>query len=257
MNLNLYNAFRTESPLNHLHTALSSLAVKVKEEAGEMFTDYVTREIVYFYDLWSVGLGPSKVNPAGFVRNDINDRMKNVLAGERDPSVDYSCSTVLFPTGDGFLILVFTQHDSFVDMLNNSLPDLAVTDYSYWTDQDRPDDVDEEEWQRRGMQWDMVFRTSRVPAHVGYTRDLVRTQDFSPVLSPQDIDATMPPYIERVKRIALDMYIDDQDIRDIRTLNRLLSDSRNGGKIRQYEEKVSDLIPETVNSDIYFEDHSR
>lgn len=254
MSLKLYNAFKTESTLPDLHTALSTLAVKVREEAGNMFTDYVTREIVYFYDLWSVGLGPSKIHPAGYVRNDIDDRMKHVLAGQRDPSVDYSCSTVLFPTGEGFLILVFTEHDEFVDLVNSQL---KVTDYSYWTNSDRPDEIDEEEWQRRGMQWEMVFRHSQIPAHVGYTRDLVRTQDFNPMLQSQDIDACMPPFVERVKRVALDMYIDEQDIKDMRTLNRLLSDSRNDRKLQEYEAKVADLIPETVNSNIYFSEHTR
>jgi hypothetical protein len=254
MSLNLYNAFRTESPLPELHTALSSLSVKVRKEAGKMFTDYVTREIVYFYDLWSVGLGPSTIHPAGYVRNDIDDRMKHVLAGERDASIDYSCSTVLFPTGDGFLILVFTEHDEFVDMFSD---DLKVADYSYWTTSDRPDNVDEEEWQRRCMQWELVFRSSQIPAHVGYTRDLVRTQDFNPMLTAGDIENAMPPFIERVKRIALDMYIDEADIKDIRTLNRLLSDSRNDRKVNEYEAKVADLIPENVDPNIYFTEHSR
>jgi hypothetical protein len=254
MSISIENGFKAELELSVLHLGLTELSTKIREKAVGMFNDYLAREMTYFYDLWSVRLGPDTMNPYNYVCGDVDERMTNVLTGARDPSVDYSFSVTLFPVSGAYLIAVFTAHEEFLSMFSS---DLEVLDFSYWPTEDVPDAFTEEEWDRRKMQWQMVFRGSNIPAHVGYTRDLVRTVDLSPRQPVELLSESIPPFDERVKRIALDMYIDEQQITDFRTLNRLLTDSRASSAITTCENVVKSLLRPEITGEMLNKEHTR
>lgn len=200
-------------------------------------------------------MGSDKVNPAGAVSDDVTSRLRIVRTmGERDPAIDFSFSVTLFPITDAFLVKLNTEHDDFVQMF---VTEIECEDFSYWTNSEAPDDVDNEEWERRRIQWDMIFRASPIPAHVGYTRELIRIDDFGPQIDAAIISSHLPTFKERCKRVALDMFVEHAEIKDFREFHRLLSDARNSGNLGKFTNKAESILVENIDPTLLLSTHQR
>lgn len=68
----------------------------------------------------------------------------------RDPQNDWECEADLYPGCDTSLLLLHAEQSFYAEILGNTR---GVEHYPYWDNTDRPEDVSEREWKRRGEEW--------------------------------------------------------------------------------------------------------
>lgn len=81
-------------------------------------------------------------------------------------------------------------------------PGKHASEYRYWNNTDRPDDVADAEWTRRGKVWDAVLSESWVPADAGYSFRVVE-----PHRVPDHAGVRLPTLKERVSEVSKILYM--------------------------------------------------
>lgn len=84
---------------------------------------------------------------------------------------------IVMKHGRKLFVLMYAQEESkgFFDKYKGSV----LTDYSYWGNTDRPDDVTSRQWRDRKKTWSEIFKNSWSPVEVGVSILLSQTQDQS------------------------------------------------------------------------------
>lgn len=129
-------------------------------------------------------------------------------SGRRDPLYDFSCDISLLGDNSNHLYLLTHSEVSLTAAL---LTVPGMSEYAYWNNCDRPDNIDDGEWAERAEVWDRVLGWD-TPANRGVhwsIEDLTfswaagRPKDAMPA-----IDAHIPSRHERAKRIAVTTALD-------------------------------------------------
>lgn len=71
----------------------------------------------------------------------------------RMPHIDTDFSVSLIPTKDMLLGIVYTEHNEWYDAWCKQP---GVEEYSYWNNTDPPEDIDYEDWEKRGENWEIL-----------------------------------------------------------------------------------------------------
>lgn len=77
---------------------------------------------------------------------------------------------VLFPHGRSIYAIVYVADAE--ELINKFTEEGIWTDFSYWNNTDRPDEVTSSQWSRRKKVWDEIFADSSMPADVGVNINL-------------------------------------------------------------------------------------
>lgn len=116
-----------------------------------------------------------------------------VLAtGRRDPVFDLDCEVVFLPRPEKILCLLIAEQDSYHDAWRKAP---GVEPYPYWNNTDRPDDISDAEWKRRGEEWDQALK-NRFVSLSGFSCRCVGRY-----LSPPAIEAVLQAVPNREERI--------------------------------------------------------
>ena len=124
----------------------------------------------YLYILTSRGIDESTAWK--YLREDW---MQMKRSEEKRPLVDSEFKIVFYPDR-AFSILghVYTLHDSWYQRL---LENKGVSEYSYWDNADKPDNLSDEEWESRRKEWRTVLPENGIPAMHGFTIDVTDPRD--------------------------------------------------------------------------------
>lgn len=114
----------------------------------------------------------------------------------RDPGYDFSCSMLFIPSGDFLLMMLYTERDEFVSIVDGFD---EITRYPYWNNTDRPDDLTDEEWDNRRKDWGPAIEASS-PSKIGFSIEL--TGDFDVVISDGDLLENIHTFDDRVSNRA-------------------------------------------------------
>lgn len=124
----------------------------------------------------------------------------------RDPEVDFSFEVAILPhleSGE-LLGIVYSEKSKFFDKF---LELDFVEPFPYWNSTDRPDELTDEEWEKRGEIWDEACPTA--PIECGFSTNLISLERFTyglgfSELKAEDYKEYYPPKNIRVKKLAKD-----------------------------------------------------
>lgn len=126
--------------------------------------------------------------------------------GVSDPQVDFSFSVTILPHEGAAYGLVVTEQARWAERFMLSR---GVEPYAYWTggDEDRPRDVQPQEWAARGELWEAIVRKDpafRISTS-GIVHDFPRLIDFP---SAEEVAGAMPSFEDRLRRYARESTIE-------------------------------------------------
>lgn len=131
--------------------------------------------------------------------SDFLDRKREVArSGRRDVEADWDLNVSILPWDGRIYGLFFTDRPEMRDLLRAQE---WFEPFAYWDSTDRPDDLDDAEWQRRCDIWDGILAQDPAgrPSGCGLSADLASGRAF-PAL--ELIHANLPSFESRVAWIA-------------------------------------------------------
>lgn len=129
---------------------------------------------------------------------EIKDRKKEVTNKKnRDPFIDFDCEMVLFYLEDKILLQLFTEQESFKEVINNHKD---VEYYGYWDNADPDEEVSDMEWKQRGKDWNVAMGETWIPALEGQAIKCTIDEIIFP--NRDEILKNIRPFEERVKKNA-------------------------------------------------------
>lgn len=195
MSTKIYNGhkFKNNMDLLELNERMLALRETYRKEV-ESYTRGLFMNLVYFYeDLYVVdpALYETEMKKFGnFFEIHSNEDYMRIIAGNvalnlserlseamdsprRNPVYDVSSSLQIFPLKDKILF-TFYGNQNFEQILENE-PD--IEEYHYQDQCDMPEDMSEEEWEQRRIDWEQAI-PSGVPAKNGFGVELVLSIDI-------------------------------------------------------------------------------
>ena len=74
-------------------------------------------------------------------------------------------------------------------------------DYHYQNQCDKPDDISDEEWDKRESDWNDAIGPDYIPANHGWQVQLFNTKNIMPIFNPNRIETIMFPTDENMTKI--------------------------------------------------------
>jgi len=130
----------------------------------------------------------------------------------RDPLYDYGLEVCIFPLKGKTLFQFFTEKREFLKMWEEVD---GVKDYHYQNQTDQPEEVSDEEWEQRKLDWDIALERSiaDIPATVGFCFDLINRDNatflFNSPLNENVPQHYIPSIKNRVMAKAKNLYCDN------------------------------------------------
>lgn len=188
-------------------TALEELQALRKEllpVSNKLFGKLLTQEITCSIDAQhKPGVDSSVRLSYGAAVREIRKRQKDIRAtGYRDPEVDLGFDVSIVPLNGGklnsFLLgLYFTEQAEFIEALK-AKP--WFSDYSYWNNTDRPDDVSKTAWAQRKRDWNRALGHD-APSERGLSFTVI-SNDLMLFPKPEDLVQLQPSIEKRASSIA-------------------------------------------------------
>lgn len=175
--------------------------------AGEYVTNLIKidmcRRAVEKFDRYTLAKAGISRGSAG---EDINF-MSQASTNLREQENRYDVSFVVYEL-DGNWYGRFFAPDS--DLFDRFLQLPEIEEFRYWNNVDPEDDMDEEEWERRSDIWDRINDDSENGVHSLFKADLVSSpwMTAGQTIGRDEIAAYLPPFEDRVRRMAVDLAID-------------------------------------------------
>lgn len=91
-------------------------------------------------------------------------------------------------------------------------------DYHYQNQCDKPDDISDEEWDKRESDWNDAIGPDYIPANHGWQIRLFNTENIMPIFNPNRIETIMFPTDENMTKIlakTFDKSMDEEEINEI------------------------------------------
>lgn len=207
MSTKLYNGYRLPMmSIPELHKLIMDLRTKLGEEAKKIQCQRLANVAYESFDSLQMGYGAGRLKES----YDKNKEKFNPMAAafmlwldrshkletshHRDPEYDLGFEICLMPIRDHILVTVYTETQELTNIWEQTP---GVEPYPYWNNTDPPDDMSEEEWDKRRDDWNEALPGIGVPARCGFCCEL--TFDDLPVY--QDVVANAPTFEDRIKRV--------------------------------------------------------
>jgi hypothetical protein len=104
---------------------------------------------------------------------------KKSLAEEYPSLTDTDTHLVVFPHESGLYAMLYAGNRELEEGFNAVD---GVVDFSYWNNSDTPEDIEQDQWDKRGKLWDDLM-PSGVPSQDGLVVDLVSGKHMAPYLA--------------------------------------------------------------------------
>jgi hypothetical protein len=115
--------------------------------------------------------------------------------GLRDPAVDMRAIFTIFPMQDKTLAILFADNSDIIAAVDASG---LFTEYAYWNNTDKPDDISQQEWDQRKKDWDLAIGETGRPNVNGYQVSLIH-EGFFPALTDEEVIAVAPNLDDRIE----------------------------------------------------------
>jgi len=201
MSIKIYNGFE----LHHKNSVdllnkLKDSTRRIESLAIQKLKRWITERSVYLYDNQTLKDADNIDKVLVKVYMEYFDRIGEVeRTNKRDRAIDFSFSLTIFPrTPKRSIGVVYTEHQ---DLFNAFLESEYLSDYSYWSNTDKPEELSETEWQKRRVEWDKSI--DRVTyGRSGLTFTVVDT--LHPSIDYNDFKEFLPSFEQRCKDASLD-----------------------------------------------------
>lgn len=90
------------------------------------------------------------------------------LTQRRNPAYDYEFNICFIPIDNAILALLYTEHKELTDLWENCQ---YVKEYGYWNNEEQSEDITDEEWEQRRIDWDIALGESGIPSENGLSFD--------------------------------------------------------------------------------------
>ncbi|WP_097006710.1 hypothetical protein [Lacrimispora amygdalina] len=227
MSIKIYNGYRFKScySLNELDNRVKFLRKKVKDILLAEYREWAIKKVykdldIYWFDknTYIQSMNPEKkVYMIDEVKGP-EDVMVNALwtiynlfdeVFEREAALhsflSFHSQIVLYPLSDKIIFQLFSKGSLADNLIRKCLlEEDDIEEYCYWNNTDIPDELTEEEWALRALDWELALpiETVSIPSMSGFTVDLFSNYFFP--ISSTDIfkgDIVKPSVEDRTKSL--------------------------------------------------------
>lgn len=173
---------------------------RVKELTIAKINEYVAEECARLHDARVIGM-PSNIPDDSSIATYV--RMAVLYAGD-DPTPhqleapDTGFTLTILPLSRRKTLGIVHVSESGWREEFTQLP--WVSDYAYWNNSDRPDEISASEWRRRAKDWDKAISPYGFPSEIGMTLDCSHKRYFP---RKDELLAAQPPLHKRAMKHAL------------------------------------------------------
>lgn len=162
MSTKIYNAYITDKNLSELLEEYKKLVPEVEKLSDKLYYKTFTEQLVFKLDKEeNTDINKIINEKLNKILEKLNEsKLKNI----RDVDYDFSSSCVCFPIENKTLIIYYAENNEILNLLTDNI---YLKDYHYQNSTDKPNDVLENDWIERKLNWDLVLNNG-IPAHNGF-----------------------------------------------------------------------------------------
>jgi hypothetical protein len=248
MSIKIYNGYKLKEDLSlrALEDKTTQLKRLIQSQADQLFKHHSINEIYYMYDLYKMFpekfyerykkitgyeyRQEPKVDKSIFILDvvmGVKRMVKSARQSEALPFYNLEACIHIIPIKNKTLILWYGESDQLRTIFECQD---WIEGYHYQNQADRPEDLSEEEWELRRLDWEEALPNG-VPSDRGFTVDLVDEEKF-PFLPMNVFEGMRVPTVEeRAYSITIHNYkpekVDQENNKDV--------------EIKLYEEKIKEI----------------
>lgn len=131
---------------------------------------------------------------------------------QRDPAMDFDCSAIIIPKGESTLVLLYAELKEMREAWRNQP---GITEYSYYDNVEKPEDVTHQEWEERKEVWLDTWgdkQAREVGMEVVFADGVPERHE----IKLEQIATFVSPLEERAKYVAWNKLFDDK-FRELKT----------------------------------------
>lgn len=184
MSIKIYNGYKLPNwNLQELYVFSKALRKEVRELSKKLATKKMAQKCIGFFDYMFlpdhhkelfpdikdyIEKGNNKSGSALFLayQKMMEHEFEIQVNHKKIPEYDFSFDLTVFPSKDGILAMLFAEHKAYVDMFK-SIEGIEL--YPYWDNTDKPENITQEEWDKRRDEWLEAIGETGVPSLEGLT----------------------------------------------------------------------------------------
>lgn len=220
MSTKIYDAYKLKDDydLMSLNKALSDLRKQVTGQCEDLITNLVVRKFLKLYyitllyeknysthaDIDTVTttvldrIAQQDMKSAwGYLYCKITSEIADTSNTSRPSGYNFYNNLLLFPLKDKILAMYFGNTDIRRFIENHDM----FEDYHYQNQCDKPDDISDEEWDKRESDWNDAIGPDYIPANHGLQAQLFNPENVMPIFNPNRIESIVFPTDETMIKI--------------------------------------------------------
>lgn len=149
------------------------------------------------------GTIPRLESPMSSTWMEVMDEYREAQTNRRrHPETDFEFTMTLHPDNGDILGMSFVEED---DWHRHWMKTEGVEDYCYYNNSDRPEGVDQAEWEERARRWDRVVDRDPAsrPAYAGLTANIHESEP--PVVPVDEVLPYLPDFETRARKLAFEI----------------------------------------------------
>jgi len=170
MSTKIYNGYILKEMRNvwELKAFANKVRGKIRPIADELTHRLLAQLVAQRIDRITLGMPldePTDAVPYGYALATMREHARKIRETNlRDPEFDFSCSVSVIPIRGMVLALLHADRNEYRAVFE-SIP--GVAPYPYWNNTDRPNDISDEEWDKRKEDWNIALPGAGVPNENG------------------------------------------------------------------------------------------
>lgn len=167
--------------------------------------------------------------------SDKQDQIKNTK--QRDPLNDFEFAVTFIPLEDKTLCLLYTERKDFKEIWESYS---IVKDYYYQNQTDMPEDISQEEWEQREIDWENALKYD-IPCLSGFTFEPVYISVINIItkngINPYfyDLDKIVDLYSQRILEKII---VKDNQFYEIKNWQKIMERIKELKKNNKYQRKL-------------------
>lgn len=204
MSTKIYNGFIIKEDLSliQLKVLIMRLRKKAQRIIRKELLDLTTIESINLIDRIAMGkevCSEWKRPLISYVKDKIEKRYINIVKTQRrDPEYDFYFDIVILPIKNKILLMAFAERNSLLNLIRNQT---WIEEYCYWNNSNEPENVTDEEWKQREVDWDEALGDNAIPDQNGFKVTLSLPFLYDRTMTVADILKNMPTYKYRIDKL--------------------------------------------------------
>ena len=186
MSTKIYDAFKFEGTIQELMQELFLIRDKYWEQRRNDLKEWgcMSLNAILDYDHVTKNIEPYYLKNFRDAKEDVRnkplyaqnfDTLNKILQAQiqsrlNDP-LNFQASVIIYPNEDGIYLQFFGLRD------NSEYINDRFTDIHYQNQTDMPEDISEEEWDKRRETWDKIFERNSIPSNTGLSFPLIELEN--------------------------------------------------------------------------------